>query len=358
MEGKREIKFDKYNSQAIKGIAIVMMLFHHMYLSTDRFEGLNVAFTPFTAERIMYLCRTFKICVPIYAFISGYGLYLSYRKNHSTPGEWTAKRLIKTMGGFWIIWVLSVVILQLHNGYATTRYFGNGNIARGVAAMGLDFLGLAKLFGTSTLNGTWWYTSAAIIFIICVPLFMIKEEYLVLILVAVAAFPRTISLEVMGVTGVYAFLPVFLMGMCAAKYDLFNRWFRVWNDGAKHVLKFFLELLALYVLYKAYRRLPLMVYSEIHWGLYPIVFMAFCCEFINVIPGIRQVLLFLGKHSMNIFLIHTFIRQSSFVYVSGYFLTNTLTLLLASLAISVVLEWLKKVTGYNRLIQNICAKIG
>ena len=155
MEGKQAIKFDKYNSQAIKGIAIVMMLFHHMYLSQDRFEGLNVVFTPFSAERIMYLCRTFKICVPIYAFISGYGLYLSYRKNNSTPGKWTAKRLIKTMGGFWIIWGLSVVILQLYNGYAVTRYFGNGNIAKGVSAMVLDFFGLAKLFGTSTLNGTW-----------------------------------------------------------------------------------------------------------------------------------------------------------------------------------------------------------
>ena len=48
MEGKQAIKFDKYNSQAIKGIAIVMMLFHHMYLSQDRFEGLNVVFTPFS----------------------------------------------------------------------------------------------------------------------------------------------------------------------------------------------------------------------------------------------------------------------------------------------------------------------
>ena len=83
----------------MKGIAIVIMLFHHMYLSQDRFEGLNVVFTPFSADRIMYLCRTFKICVPIYAFISGYGLYLSYRKNNSTPGKWTAKRLKKQWEG-------------------------------------------------------------------------------------------------------------------------------------------------------------------------------------------------------------------------------------------------------------------
>lgn len=106
------------------------------------------------------------------------------------------------------------------------------------------------------------------------------------------------------------------MGMCVAKYDLFNRWFKIWNAGMKHVFKFLLELSAVLFCIKRTELCLLTVYSEIHWGVYPIVFMAFCCEFINVIPGVRQILLFLGKHSMNIFLIHTFIRKSSFVYVS------------------------------------------
>ena len=48
------------------------------------------------------------------------------------------------MGGFWIIWGLSVVSSQLYNGYAVARYFGNGNIAKGVSAMVLDFFGLAN----------------------------------------------------------------------------------------------------------------------------------------------------------------------------------------------------------------------
>ena len=117
-----------------------------MYLSQDRFEGLNVVFTPFSADRIMYLCRTFKICVPIYAFISGYGLYLSYRKINSTPGKWTAKRLIKTMGGFWIIWGLSVVSSQLYNAMPWPDNFGNGNIAKGVSAMVAGFFWSGETF--------------------------------------------------------------------------------------------------------------------------------------------------------------------------------------------------------------------
>ena len=85
----------------MKGIAIVIMLFHHMYLSQDRFEGLNVVFTPFSADRIMYLCRTFKICVPIYAFISGYGLYLSYTwQVDSQKTDKNNGRVLDYMGAF------------------------------------------------------------------------------------------------------------------------------------------------------------------------------------------------------------------------------------------------------------------
>ena len=361
MEKEKNIRFDKHNSQAIKGIAIMMMLLHHMYLSRERFEGYKVSFAPFADGTIIYLSSFFKICVPIYVFISGYGLYLSYKKSNSTPCRWTAKRLIKTMSGFWIIWLLAAVIFQVMFGYVSKVYFTSESSIRNLASMGIDFLGLAKLFGTATMNGTWWYMSAAIIFIICVPLFMKNEDSLILILCMVAAIPHMLELEVMGKSEIYAFLPAFLMGMCVAKYDLYDRWFQIWNKSIKRIVKFLVELIVLYILYKAYGKLPGSVYNEIRWGLIPVVLIAFCCEFIIVIPGIRQILLFLGKHSMNIFLIHTFIRQyfwKDYAYSSGHFLINILAVILPSIVISIVLEWLKKVTGYNRLVQNICTKIG
>lgn len=343
----------------MKGIAIVMMLLHHMYLSAERFKGYEVSFAPFSKQTVIYTCNFFKICVPIYAFISGYGLYLSYKNNRSTPCQWTAKRLIKTMAGFWVIWILAAVIFQIMFGYVSEVYFTSGSNIRNISSMGIDFLGLAKLLGTTSMNGTWWYMSAAIIFVICVPLVMKNEEYLVMILVMVAALPHMLELDIMGKSEVYAFLPVFLMGMCVAKYDLYDRWFQIWNKGIKKAAKFLLELLVLYVLYRAYGNLPGAVYNEVRWGILPAIVIAFCCEFITMIPGIHQVLLFLGKHSMNVFLVHTFIRQyfwKDYVYASGHFAINFLALLLPSLVISIILEWLKKVTGYNRLIQNICAK--
>ena len=249
MEKEKTVRFDKYTSQAMKGIAIVMMLFHHQYLSRKRFEGFTVSFAPFADDTMIYMCSVFKICVPIYAFISGYGLYLSYRKKRSAPVRWTAGRLVKTMSGFWIIWILSAAIFQGMFGYVSKVYFSGGSRIEGLAAMGLDFLGLHSLFGTVTMNGTWWYMSAAVIFVILVPLVMKNEDCLPMILALVVAVPHMLSLKIMGETNVYSFIPVFLMGMCVAKYDLLERWLRVWNKIRLRVVKFLLELLVLFLFY-------------------------------------------------------------------------------------------------------------
>ncbi|MEE0040395.1 MAG: acyltransferase [Blautia sp.] len=360
MEKERNIRFDKYNSQAMKGIAIVMMLLHHMYLKKS-YEGYDVSYAPFPEDTMLYMCNVFKICVPIFAFISGYGLYLSYRKKRTTPVGWTVSRLIKTMSGFWIIWILSAIIFQAMFGFVTRVYFSHGNKVQSLVAMGIDFLGLKTLFGTASMNGTWWYMSAAVIFILLVPLVMKLEDCLPMVLALVVAFPHIVMLDMARETDVYTFIPVFLMGMCVAKYDLLERWLRVWNKIPQRVVKFLLELLVLFLFYKAYGKILPFLYNEIRWGIFPIIVVAFCAEFINVIPGIRQILLFLGKHSMNVFLVHTFIRHyfwKDFIYSFGHFIPDFLALLVTSLAVSIALEWLKKVSGYNRLIQNICMKIG
>lgn len=107
-----------------------------------------------------------------------------------------------------------------------------------------------------------------------------------MILALVVAVPHMLSLKIMGETNVYSFIPVFLMGMCAAKYELADRWLQVWNRGPKKIMKFLLEVLILFVLYKVYGKLPGSVYNEIRWGIFPIIVIAFCSEFITVIPGI------------------------------------------------------------------------
>ena len=65
------------DSLAVKGIAVLMLLFHHLYCSTGRFDGYAVSFFPFSEESIVELALLFKNCVSIFAFISSYGLLKS-----------------------------------------------------------------------------------------------------------------------------------------------------------------------------------------------------------------------------------------------------------------------------------------
>ena len=68
----------KEDSAALKGIAILMMVFHHCYRTEKKFAGYEILFTPFTAENVIHLALYMKICVCIFAFVSGYGLMYGY----------------------------------------------------------------------------------------------------------------------------------------------------------------------------------------------------------------------------------------------------------------------------------------
>ena len=71
---------------------------------------------------------------------------------------------------------------------------------------------------------------------------------------------------------------------------------------------------------------------------------------VNIHKYITKVLAFIGKHSMNIFLFHTFIFYFWFqdiVYASRNPIIIFLTLLAICIPISMALEWIKKYTIYK-----------
>ena len=62
---------------------------------------------------------------------------------------------------------------------------------------------------------------------------------------------------------------------------------------------------------------------------------------------------FLGKHSMNIFLIHSFYRDvffHEFTYSFYYAWLDYIVLMAISLVTSIVLEWFKKLIRYEKFI--------
>ena len=101
-------------------------------------------------------------------------------------------------------------------------------------------------------------------------------------------------------------------------------------------------------------------FLEIRDGLIPMIFIGYCYEFILPIKYVTNILQFLGKHSMNIFLTHTFIRYyyfKDFTYSFKYSILIVLVLLGISIIVSMVIELLKKAIKYNEFIEFLKQKV-
>ena len=372
------MSFSKDDTLAVKGIAIILMIQHHNFLSAPRFEGYTVSFFPFSQEFIVLLSNFFKICVGMYVFLSGYGLAISMKKygnDYTLTGrqykEYTYLRLIKLMAGYWFIFILSQIVCAITIQRQETVYFNDG-IWNGIYKFFIDFLGLANLFGTGTLNGTWWYMGLAIFIIIVVPFIAhINKKYGVFLTVAVCILvPRIIlfgtDYNVGSENSIMRWLLAIVLGVAFAQYDVLARmkaFMITKNKILSKLIKFVIAtaiLIVFYILRVKYSGNTANYTYEFRDNIVPVFVIYYCYEFIIDIPILRNILMFLGKHSMNIFLMHTFIRLyilQDFVYSFKHFALITLVVLVMSLAVSIVIEFMKKHLGYNKLVNKITDKL-
>lgn len=350
--------FDKKSSLALKGIAIILMMIHHNFRDTSLFSSFSISFSPFSEQSVVSFAYACKICVSLFAFISGYGLYFSYKGNKTDSTRWFFYRYIKTFSGYWFVWVLSAVICQIINGRTSAILFKDGH-ARGIINTLIDFLGLHSLFSTPSINGTWWYMSAAAVFILMVPvLYQLKDSSL-LVLIGSVFFIRVIHTGnyFPGGNSVYAFITPFILGFVFADKKLFDKILSI-GEGKPlaKTYKAIIEILLIILLFKLYSKIPMEYFWELHFCIFPITVIIFCVEFIVQFQPLRKILVFLGKHSMNVFLVHTFIRAyylRDLTYSFGHFLLISLFLLSVSTLLSVLIEQLKILTKYNKLIDSI-----
>ena len=361
MKDLEEKGLSKKDSLCLKGLAIFMLLLYHLFRQRKLFEDFAVSFFPLTegvALRIAVLC---KICVSIFAFITGYGLLKSIQKtdiNRKKVVKWNISRLLKTMSGFYFIYILTYIITMIVDRYPIQVYFKD-SITEGIVYSVFDFMGLSKLFATPTMLETWWYMSAAIIFILMVPvvyLFSKKVGYLPIMMIVVMV-PRILNMEYPGGQSPYTFLLPLILGMMFSDYNLFDRISGfLQKKKTVYVASFFVMVLMLVFYYYIYCSIEYWFMWELEQGILPVFVIIFFRYFIIRIPILSQLLEFIGKHSMNIFLTHNIIRQiyfNKFIYSFKNFMVIFIVLLLISLAISIVLEFLKKLCRYDVLVNKI-----
>lgn len=357
--------FSIKNSLATKGAAILMMLLFHCF-SEGLFETHTINFWPLTQSQVVNFAGFFKICVSLFAFVSGYGLYLSYERQKSAekhPTGWVLEKLIRTLAGYWFVVILAWIVCTVLDNRPYQVYGFETSVYLGLWNMLVEFLGLTKLTGGQLLNTHWWYMSAAVVFVLLLPLIYVGFERIgcLCTIGAILVFTRILA-GYPGGTSFLSFLPVFCFGMVFSKIDLFGRWRRFWlrhGGPVTGAAKFAVMLLLIGVSYKLYYFLPMNTWWDVKYNVFPLLLILFLYDFVFVCPALNEILVFLGKHAANIFLVHAFIRAhyaNELTYSMGHFVLVILFLLVCSLICSIVIEFLKKAFHYDELIKKLlCA---
>lgn len=361
------MKFTKEHTMQMKGIAIIILLFHHCFLNAQRwatvpYEKLAttkgwgyypISFAPFSSHTIQYLASFSKICVAMFVFMTGYGMWVSYesQKKKTTMSNYIKKRMVTLMTGFLIIFVVTEV-LAIPTGRFIEVY---GHDFRSVVYMIIDALGLAKLLGTPLFCLTWWYMSLAIVLIMIFPfVHSIMEKYQWIVVVASIIVPRACGFG--QSTDLFRYLLAYTLGMYFAQHDLLARIkekFMEQNVVGK-LLSLIVSLIGLAVIIKCRQNAWIGWKYLDFWDGFAAMYVI-VLSYIYILNGkwIVKGLGFLGKHSMNIFLIHSFYRDvffHKFTYSFYYAWLDYIVLMAISLVTSIVLEWFKKLIRYEKFI--------
>ena len=126
------MKFTKENTLQLKGIAVIFLLYHHLFNSPSMYQNFEVSFFPLT-ERIVNLLSWFgKNCVSFFCiFISVWSrgiLYETVRKKGAADG-WIKRRLLKLYKGYWFVFVGAFFICSIIDRMPIKVYMKSHGIA-------------------------------------------------------------------------------------------------------------------------------------------------------------------------------------------------------------------------------------
>lgn len=212
---------NKAEALQLKGMAILMMLFLHLFNTTGRVELCDTFINFWNGKPlVLAMSRIAAFCVPIYLFISGYGLTEACKKK-GVGNMHPLKRIFKLYVNFWVVFVIFVPL---------GHYLNPGLYTADIPVL------LANFFAVRCdYNNEWWFLFPYFMLVLsfrplvhlvsrltprqnlCLVLLMFVFHLSVRpILEAVGAFPGDHL-----VNGYFSTLTSFTLGVLFAHYDLF-----------------------------------------------------------------------------------------------------------------------------------------
>ena len=324
-------KFDVSITNASKGMALMLILWHHLFYEKPEM-GTLVYQTALLA----------KVCVGIYVVLSGYGLAESIKHKALDLGAFYKRRVMKLYMNYWFIALIFIPIGTLFMGRTLESVFGEHAYFK----LFIQMLGIHMYTDVGYgYNATWWFMSLIVVLYAIFPLVFKLTAKFHLWFVAFSALLLFADIPLVN-----DWIFPFTVGVYLSQHNGFVRLF-AWLE--KQGKARFVILLIATVFFAWYRQNGYLFDSVRADTFFGIALILWTTELILVSEYAKRALVFIGVHSFNIFLFHTFIYYyywGNFIYAFHYSLLIFAVLLGICLVVSVGLEKLKEIIGFNKLI--------
>ena len=358
--------FSRDDTKALKGLAVLMMLFHHMAGFTDRcppdFEGFQTLWRGFAEKGLLGALAGFcNSCVSIFFLLGGYGMYLLWKDKRFHLGK-QIKRLYLV---YWRVFILIIPVALI--------FFRRSPDQAPALCCIYNIHGARQIFVTllanftgyfSTLNNEWWFFKAYICMmpmgcLFCLLMQKTKRLSSDLLIVCAIDFLRRVVLSNISNTvlfsgaGNHLFFAGFLiqdvratmlyLGIVCAKHDLLARIKNQFNRLRLAPVYAFAAIVCIFFL----RSFLTFDFPDI---IYMPVIIASASVILDGITPLKKGMIFFGRHSTNFWLLHTFFcyyfyEAAKVVYSTRSPLLDWLILLAFTLGASLVVEIFWKLIG-------------
>lgn len=286
-----------------KGLAILFMLFLHLFCRTDTADYYNVYLRVGDTPLIYYFALFTEICVAIYAFCSGYGLFYSFQNSRGGYGRKNGFRILKLLCNYWVILLLTC---------AAGLLLGMGEKIPGSAWDVVAHVLLLK----KSYCGAWWFLQTYVLLVLLSPLLfrLVQKVHPALVLAGgvllyFASYlqkyrgilPWDMSNDLIGIpvnaaANLMECLFPFLMGALCLKYKVFSR-LAGWIEKVR--FRNLLCLAGIAVLILAHIAVPSAIVN-------PFLAVPFILLFnlMRMSRPVSAVLHYFARHSTNLWLTH------------------------------------------------------
>ena len=357
--------FTRENTKEIKGIAILLMLAHHLCGFPDKIPygmGIETGLMISGKELTDIIGLFSKICVSLYMFLGGYGLYkkaVRIEDGQVIIKNALAKNIVALYKSYWKVFLVFVPIgfLFFSN---QVQYCANESACFRYAEWSLEKF-LMNFTGLSySLNSEWWFLFYYIFALfegyIFLELFKnsrnLYSEYSFVIvwhILLTKVFPIIPFREGLASLGTdiwykniflgSEFSISFFVGIIFAKYSIFESW----KKELEKLSALQRSVIALFVLFLVVYVRVFFVSNAFDIVLVPLLVIG-CHTLIETTKIMKKPLGILGKHNTNMWLTHSFYCYYFGVFSKMVFGTNNLVLaFLILLALSLVTSfWLER----------------